>query len=146
MNTRGSALPALGRGAEGGALLREALRMAERADLPYQTLRAINNLSVHEAIEGGTALAESIERGYELAKRIRNGALLVRLTAGYADSLMSRGRFEDARQVLAEVDTGEESEWADVFRALDALISWALTGDSADLDRHLEYIRPGLEA
>jgi class 3 adenylate cyclase/tetratricopeptide (TPR) repeat protein len=146
MNTRGSTLPQLGRSAEAGALLREALRLAEQENLPWDTLRAINNLSVVEAANGQAPLFSSYERGYELAQRLREGSLLVRLTSGYANALFLRGRVPEARDVLAGIDTGEESDWTSVLRGIDAFFSWTLTGDPADLDRHIDEIRVGLDS
>jgi hypothetical protein len=92
MNTRGSTLPQLGRTAEARALLREALRLAEEENLPEDTLRAINNLSVVEAANGEAPLFGSYQRGYELAERLREGSLLVRLTTSYAYALYLRAR------------------------------------------------------
>ena len=146
MNTRGTAIPSLGRGAEGMALLREALRLAELAALPYQILRAINNLNVIEAINGQAVLAEPRRRGYELAHRIRHGALLARFTTAHAYSLYEEGRFDEALEVLDQIDTGEESLWTDFVQQTGELIRWTQSGDPLHLDQAQELNRSGLEA
>ena len=146
MNTRGTAIPALGRGTEGGALLREALRLSEIAGIPFQTLRALNNLNVIEASNGNAALIDANRRGYELAQRIHHGALLVRFTTGYAGSLVERGRYEEALEVLGSVEAGEESLWADNIEGFKEQIHWVQTGDAALLERVRELNQSGLDA
>ena len=146
MITRGSSLRNLQRGAEAIALLREALRLAERAGLPYETLRAINNLLLEESANGGAGMAEFVERGYELAHKIRQPALLVRLTTSYAESLFRQGQFDQAREVLASIEPGQESDWATAIAAFDAFVRWALSGESADLAEARELNIAGLES
>jgi class 3 adenylate cyclase/tetratricopeptide (TPR) repeat protein len=146
MNTRGTAVPSLGRRAEGIALLRETLRLAEAAALPYQILRGINNLNVVQAIDGLAGLAASRQRGYELARRVRHGGLLARFTVGHAQSLYYAGRFDEALDVLDESQTWEWSLWADFAGASAELVRWAQTGDADHLTRAREVNRSWLEA
>ncbi len=145
LNTRGTAVPSLGRRAEGIALLRETLRLAEAAVLPYQILRAINNLNVIQAIDGMAALS-SRQRGYELARRVRHGGLLARFTVGHAVWLYHHGRFDEALDVLDESQTWEWSLWADSAGASAGLVRWAQTGDAAHLTKARELNRSLIEA
>lgn len=142
LNTRGAVLPSLGRFNEGVALLREALRLADMTSLPYPTLRALNNLLVLEAANGGAAIVEGTKRGYELAQRVMHGGLLVRLANVYAHVLYEHGSFEEAIAVLGEVDPGEESEWSAYFTAFIEQIRWTQTADPLHLERAREASRP----
>ncbi len=145
MNTRGTVLGGVGRVYESIALLRESLRLAEQHALPYETLRALNNLVVVEAVNGIAANKDSWKRGYALAQRLMHGALLVRMATSHAAGLFEEGSFDEAIVVLDELDLGEESAWADFMVTFAEWIRWHQTGD-------LEHIRlarlandPGLE-
>jgi class 3 adenylate cyclase/tetratricopeptide (TPR) repeat protein len=146
MNTRGTSIPSLGRGVEGLALLREALRLAEAAALGYQILRAINNLGVIEGINGLAGSADSTRKGYELSQRIQHGALLARFTTAHAYSLTIFGEFDQALSVLSEIDTGGESLWASFVAQHVEYVRWLQNGDPAHLERARELNRSGLEA
>jgi hypothetical protein len=144
MNTRGTVLGGLERVYESIALLREALRLAELHALPYQTLRAINNLEVIEAADGIAALRESWVRGYELAQRVMHGALLVRMASNHAGGLIEDGEFDEAIAVLDDLDLGE-SVWVGFFNASVERIRWIQTGDEMRIGRAREANAPALE-
>ncbi len=146
MNTRGTALSHLGRATEGMALLRETLRLAEAAALPYQILRAINNLNIIQAIDGVAGLASSRRRGYELSQRVRHGGLLARFTTGHAASLTLEGRFGEALNALNGFDTGTESVFTDVAQLMRETILWMMSGDGEHLTRARASNRSGLES
>ena len=146
MNTRGTAITGLGRGAEGIALVREALRRAETASLPYETLRALNNVTVVDAVDGLYALAPLYRRGYELALRIRHGGLLVRLLSSYAYLALCEGDFEGAIEVLESADVGPESLWYGVGLARVETTRFVLTDDPVHLERARDLISPSLES
>jgi hypothetical protein len=134
MNTRGTVLGGLERVYESIALLREALRLAEQHALPYQTLRALNNLVTVEAADGIADLRDRWVRGYELAQRVMHGALLVRMASNYATGLFEDGDFDEAITVLDDLDVGE-SVWADFFATWIEQIRWIQTGDPVHIER-----------
>ena len=144
MNTRGTVLGGLDRVYESIALLRESLRLAELHALPYQTLRAINNLEVIEAIDGIAALRESWERGYELAQRVMHGALLVRMAGNHMGGLYEDGNYAESIAVVEQLDLGE-SIWADFFATYIAIVRWTQTGDLSHIERGREINRPLVE-
>ena len=134
MNTRGTVLGGLERVYESIALLREALRLAEQHALPYQTLRALNNLMTVESVNGIAGLRDAWVRGYELAQRVMDGGLLVRMAGNYAAGLLEDGEFDEAITTLDELDLGE-SVWADFFVTWIEQIRWIQTGDPAHIER-----------
>jgi tetratricopeptide (TPR) repeat protein len=144
MNTRGTVLGGLDRVYESIALLREALRLAEQHNLPYQTLRAINNLEVIEAADGIAAGRDSWVRGYELAQRVMHGALFVRMASNYAGGLFEEGSFGDAIEVLEDLDLGE-SIWVGFFNTIIEQIHWIQTGDAAYIERARQANAPALD-
>jgi hypothetical protein len=134
MNTRGTVLGGLERIYESTALLREALRLAEQHALPYQTLRALNNLMTVESVNGIAGLRDAWVRGYELAPRVMDGGLLVRMAGNHATGLLEDGEFDEAITTLDELDLGE-SVWADFFVTRIEQIRWIQTGDPAHIER-----------
>jgi tetratricopeptide (TPR) repeat protein len=145
-NTRGSALATMERRTEGSALLREALRLSEAEALPFQTARAINNLSLLQGADGLSSRAASLERGYEIALRVRDGGLLARFTVFHALMLYHVGQFDEAISVLADAENWGESFWKAFARQASELISWASTGDTTHLSLAREVGLPILEA
>jgi len=145
-NTRGSALATMERRTEGRALLREALRLSEAEALPFQTARAINNLSLLQGADGLSSRAASLERGYEIALRVRDGGLLARFTVFHALMLYHVGQFDEAISVLADAENWGESFWKAFARQASELISWASTGDTTHLSLAREVGLPILEA
>ncbi|MCH8128614.1 MAG: hypothetical protein IIC70_01785, partial [Acidobacteria bacterium] len=106
----------------------------EQHALPYQTLRALNNLVTVESVNGIAGLRDAWVRGYELAQRVMDGGLLVRMAGNYAGGLFEDGEFDEAITVLGELDLGE-SVWADFFAIFIEQIRWIQTGDPVHIER-----------
>lgn len=144
LTTRGTALGSLGRRHESMALLRESLRLGEEHGLAYDTLRALNNLEVIEAIDGIGAIREGWKRGYELAVRLRQGALLVRMTGNQALDLFESGRIDEALDVLGEMDL-QGSAWEGFFEVSRNVFLWYRDGDPSYIEKAHAANQPGLD-
>jgi class 3 adenylate cyclase/tetratricopeptide (TPR) repeat protein len=144
LTTRGTALASLGRIHESGALLRESLRLGEEHGLELDTLRALNNLEVIEAIDGIGAIRDGWKRGYELSLRLREGSLLARMTGNHAQGLFEAGRVDDALELLNGLDL-RGSVWEAFFGVSRNLFLWYRNGDPAHIEAAREANRPGLD-
>ncbi|MGI8974585.1 MAG: ATP-binding protein [Gaiella sp.] len=85
-------------------LMRQALLLAEEADVPRGALRACMNLSYLLSLAGRTAEAEEVvERGLALARRRGDRMWERLLTTNLVSSYFVSGRWDDVERVVAEI-------------------------------------------
>lgn len=115
--TRATALSVLGREVEAAVLLQGATVLADEHQLHTQALRALNNLSV---IVGQDSPRRSAELAMELLERGRqfgDYAWLYRALPTVADKHMDEGRFDEALDLLNEVDAESlPYSWQRIYR------------------------------
>ncbi|MCY7302284.1 MAG: hypothetical protein LH654_04450, partial [Thermoleophilia bacterium] len=85
-------------------LMRQALLLAEEANVPRGALRACMNLSYLLALGGKTAEADAvIERGIALARRRGERVLERALMTNLISSYFSSGRWDEVELAVAEI-------------------------------------------
>lgn len=132
MITRGTSLATLGRLQEGIALLNRALELAEQNDLPLSALRAHNNLSVLLIMDDRQADLANARAAYEKAHALGDPAYLVRTSVAVSVGLVEEGRYEEAVQVIEDLEVGEDSPYGRWLGWQTARIAMARGHDDAD--------------
>ena len=128
LNTRGVALSESGRPAEGGALLREALRLADEHSMSYETWRALNNLVLDVLRDGESAVAPMAARALALARRAVDLQMLTRAVSMNWGLLVAHGEFAAARALAEELTFDPNSVEAREYAADLARLSWMESG------------------
>jgi class 3 adenylate cyclase/tetratricopeptide (TPR) repeat protein len=109
LNTKSLLLRSRGRAQEGLLLIRHALEVALDHDLGAAALRAYNNLiaalGTDNRHEEELAAAKA---GVELARRLGNRRWEIQLMACYLNPLFMLGRWDEALEILAEVEQAED--------------------------------------